>query len=71
VIPKDIHRPVGKDSGQVSHMERWYCTLRQRQERYVRKTLSFSKSDRLHQMVTKWYIVEHNLAIQKNLPLTL
>jgi IS1 family transposase len=70
VFPKNTHRAVGKDSGHVSHMERWYCTLRQRQARYVRKTLSFSKSDHLHRMVTKWYIAEHNLAIQKHLSLT-
>jgi IS1 family transposase len=61
VLPKEQHIPVGKDSGQTSHMERWYCTIRQRQARYVRKTLSFSKSDAFHHMVTKWYIVEHNL----------
>ena len=62
VIPAEQHLPVGKDSGQTNHMERWYCTLRQRHARYVRKTLSFSKSDAFHNMITKWFIVEHNLA---------
>ncbi len=61
VIPKEQHVPVGKDSGETSHMERWYCTLRQWQARYVRKTLSFSKSESFHNMVTKWFIVDHNL----------
>ena len=56
----------GKDylfnlAGQTSHMERWYCTLRQKQARFVRETLSFSKSDAFHHMITKWYITEHNL----------
>ena len=60
VIPTEQHIPVGKDSGETSHMERWYCTLRQRQARYVRKTLSFSKSEAFHNMVTKWFIVDHN-----------
>ena len=32
--------------------------------RYVRKTLSFSKRDAFHHMVTKWFIVDHNLAKQ-------
>ncbi len=64
VLPDETHRPVGKDSGQTNHMERWYCTLRQHQARYVRKTLSFSKKDTFHHMVTKWYIVDHNLAIK-------
>ncbi len=36
VLPQETHHAVGKDSGQVSHMERWYCTLRQHQARYVR-----------------------------------
>lgn len=63
VFPKKTHRCVGKESGQTAHMERWYNTLRQRLARFVRKTLSFSKSDVFHHMVTKWYIAEYNLAI--------
>lgn len=71
VLPQETHHTVGKESGQTSHMERWYCTLRQRQARYVRKTLSFSKCDAFHHMVTKWFIVEHNLARKQLLSLTL
>jgi len=63
VFPKKTHRCVGKDSGETAHMERWYNTLRQRLARFVRKTLSFSKSDAFHHMFTKWYIAEYNLAI--------
>jgi insertion element IS1 protein InsB len=65
VLPEATHFSVGKESGQTAHMERWYCTLRQRQARFVRKTLSFSKCEAFHHMVTKWYIVEHNLAMKK------
>lgn len=61
-LPHETHHAVGKDSGQVSHRERWYCTLRQHQAGYVRKTLSFSKRDTFHYRVTKWFIVDHNLA---------
>jgi IS1 family transposase len=71
VLPQETHHAVGKQSGQTSHMERWYCTLRQRQARYVRKTLSFSKCDAFHHMVTKWFIVDHNLARKQLLSLTL
>jgi insertion element IS1 protein InsB len=71
VLPQETHHAVGKDSGQTSHMERWYCTLRQHQARYVRKTLSFSKRDAFHQMVTKWFIVDHNLARKQFVSLTL
>ncbi len=45
VVPKATHRSVGKDAGKTCHMERWNCTLGQRLARFVRKTLSFSKSD--------------------------
>ena len=71
VLPQETHPAVGKDSGQVSHMERWYCTLRQHQAGYVRKTLSFSKCHAFHHMITKWFIVDHNLARKKLTSLTL
>jgi IS1 family transposase len=50
VFPEDRHHPVGKESGQTSHVERWNCTLRQRLGRFVRKTLSFSKSEQMHEI---------------------
>jgi len=71
VLPQETHQAVGKETGQVSHMERWYCTLRQQQARYVRKTLSFSKRDAFHHMVTKWFIVDHNLSRKHFMSLTL
>ena len=30
VFPVETHHCVGKGSGQTNHMERWYCTLRQK-----------------------------------------
>jgi IS1 family transposase len=57
------HQMVGKESGQTAHVERWNCTLRQRLARYVRKTLSFSKSDKFHHLVTKWFIFNYNLSL--------
>jgi IS1 family transposase len=57
------HQLVGKESGQTAHVERWNCTLRQRLARYVRKTLSFSKSDKFHHLVTKWFIFDYNLSL--------
>lgn len=63
VFPEETHQSVGKDSGQTNHMERWNCTLRQKVARYVRKTLSFSKADHMHHLVTRWFIVEYKLAI--------
>lgn len=66
VLPGESHQQVGKDSGEVNHMERWNCTLRQWLGRFTRKTLSFSKVDYMHQLVTRWFIVEYNLKIQRS-----
>ncbi len=63
VFPTETHRCVGKETGQTAHQERWYNTLRQRVGRYVRKTLSFSKRDRWHYRVTKWFIIMYNLSL--------
>lgn len=61
VFSEETHQSVGKESGETAHMERWYCTVRQRVARFVRKTLSFSKSDAFHHMITKWFIHDYNL----------
>jgi len=66
VLPAETHQQVGKDSGQLNHMERWNCTLRQWLGRFTRKTLSFSKVDYMHHLVTRWFIVEYNLTIQRS-----
>lgn len=63
VFPEETHQSVGKERGETAHMERWYCTFRQRLARFVRKTLSFSKSDAFHHMTTKWFIHDYNLEI--------
>src|SRR5947209_2277317 len=44
VIPEAQHSAVGKETGETAHVERWNKTLRQRLARFVRMTLSFSKS---------------------------
>jgi len=61
VFQRGRHESVGKDTGQTAHVERWNCTLRQRAGRYVRKTLSFSKTDRYHHLATKYFIWHYNL----------
>ena len=63
ILPAETHQSVGKESGQTNHMERWNNTLRQRNGRYVRKTLSFSKSDYYHELVTRIFIVTYNLSL--------
>ena len=64
VIQTGKHHSVGKDSGETAHVERWNNTLRQRIARYVRKTLSFSKSKENHFWFTRWFIVNYNLSLK-------
>ncbi len=60
VFPAETHRSVGKETGETAHVERWNNTLRQRVGRYVRHTLSFSKSDVSHSLLTRWFILQYN-----------
>jgi len=61
VIPEEQHEAVGKEEGETSHVERWINTLRQRLSRFVRKTLSFSKSRQMHRCCLKLFIYRYNL----------
>jgi insertion element IS1 protein InsB len=56
VIPESRHVAAGKDAGLTNHIERFWCTLRQRCARFVRKTLSFSKCP-LNHVGALWYFV--------------
>ena len=60
VFSSYTHQCVGKESGETSHVERWNNTLRQRLARFVRKTLSFSKSDVYHEAALKLYLHYYN-----------
>ena len=64
IVPPEQHHPVPKGAGLTNHQERWYNTLRQWVGRYTRRTLSFSKEDRYHELVTRWFILQHNLMIR-------
>ena len=62
VVPTCRHRAVGKETGEISHVERTNGTFRQRVSRLVRKTLSFSKSKENHRRAIKYFIWQFNLA---------
>ena len=64
-IPTNQHVACEKQSGQVSLIERFNCTLRQRVSRLVRKSLSFSKSNWFHEEAIKYFIAHYNLECQK------
>ena len=63
VIPAEQHTACGKDSGFTAHVERWNNTLRQRLARFVRKTLSFSKSDEMHRVCLRLFLHRYNLSL--------
>lgn len=64
-IPGNQHVACEKQSGQVSLIERFNCTLRQRVSRLVRKSLSFSKSAWFHEEAIKYFIAHYNLERQE------
>jgi len=70
VIPPEQHTACGKGTGQTAHIERWINTLRQRLARFVRKTLSFSKTDEMHRICLRRFIHRYNL-LRKHLWLKL
>ncbi len=61
VIPEEQHTAVGKETGETAHVERWNNTLRQRLARFVRKTLSFSKSLLMHDACLRLFLHRYNL----------
>ena len=60
VIPDQQHHPVGKETGETAHVERWNNTLRQHLARFVRKTLSFSKCIPMHEVCLKLFLHRYN-----------
>ncbi len=64
VLPAAQHTAVGKESGETAHIERWNLTLRQRLARFVRRTLSFSKSSQMHEACLRLFIHRYNYANQ-------
>lgn len=61
VIPEEQHMAVGKETGETAHVERWNNTLRQRLARFVRKTLSFSKTLVMHDACLRLFLHCYNL----------
>ncbi len=67
VIPEEQHVPVEKGSGETNHVERWNGTLRQRLGRFVRKSLSFSKCDHMHEICLRLFLHQYNLSRARDL----
>ena len=60
VLPDEQHQATGKGDGQTCHIERFNNILRQRLGRFVRKTLSFSKCDLMHELCLRLFLHEYN-----------
>ena len=58
---EEQHTAVGKETGETAHVERWNKTLRQRLARFVRMTLSFSKSEIMHEACLLLFLHRYNL----------
>ena len=65
VIPDDQHAAVGKETGETAHVERFNNTIRQRLARFVRKTLSFSKSALMHTICLRLFLWRYNMEIRQ------
>ena len=65
-FPASTHRCCAKWEGETCHVERWFCTLRRRVGRLVRKALSFSKSAENHLDAIHLFIVTYNLQIKQS-----
>jgi insertion element IS1 protein InsB len=64
VLPNVQHLATGKGTGETAHVERFNNTLRQRLGALVRKTLSFSKGDFLHDARLKLFLHHYNLSCE-------
>lgn len=60
VFPLRMHRLCGKGAGETRYVERFNNILRQRLGRLVRKTLSFSKCERMHEAAVCLFIHRYN-----------
>jgi IS1 family transposase len=60
ILPSERHRAVGKESGHTAHIERFNNTLCQRSPCMVRKTLSFSKNEAMHEKRIRIFIDSYN-----------
>jgi insertion element IS1 protein InsB len=54
--PSSTWRGRQRRSGETAHVERWNNTLRQRLGRFVGKSLSFSKSEEMHEVCLRLFL---------------
>ncbi len=57
------HQQVGKSSGELAHVERFFGRLRQKLAQQVRRTRAASQSERMLHLTTKLFVEWYNEAI--------
>ena len=57
------HQQVGKSSGELAHVERFFGLVRQKLPRYVRRTRAASESERMPHLTTKLFVEWYNEAV--------
>ena len=60
---KPTHRQVGKSSGEMAHVERFFGRLRQKLARQVHRTRVASESERTDHLMTKLFVEWYNEAV--------
>lgn len=63
VVPAEQHTAAGNKTGLTAHVQRWNNTLRQRLGRFVRKSLSCSKSDAMHELCLRLFLHDYNRSV--------
>ena len=63
IIPPHQHQVASKKSGKTAYIERLNCTIRQRNSRLVRRSLSFSKKLDNHIGSLKYFFCNYNAAL--------
>ncbi len=60
------HQQVGKSSGEMAHVERFFGRLRQKLVRQVRRTRAASESARMLYLTTELFVKWYNEAVPKH-----
>ena len=61
ILPANPHYADYPKRGPTNHIERFNNTLRQRLGRFIRKTLSFSKSFQMHEIALRLFLHQYDL----------
>ena len=64
-VSAKLKLPVGKETGETAHIERFNTTLRQRCANLVRRTLSFRKDEHWHEVRIRLFVDHYNRQLER------